>query len=128
MKGYELIKAIAERKIKDNTIIKVKMGKEYKATLKYKHFMLNWVSGEFDTSILCSNEAEFEVIEEKEQDFTGIEEFIEYLETKIDMLDKKTSMLNQKHIEIEADLFVTRLARGAFNRILNISKEAKEEE
>ena len=67
MKGYELIKAITERKIKNNTIIKVKMGSTYKATLKYENLMLKWESGEFDTSILCSTEADFEVIEENKE-------------------------------------------------------------
>lgn len=80
MKGYELIKAITENKIKDNTTIKVKMGNTYKATLKYENFMLKWQSGDFDTSILCSAEAEFEVIEEnKEIEELGfIEESVEY--------------------------------------------------
>ena len=67
MKGYELIKAITERKIKNNTKIKVKMGSTYKATLKYENFMLKWESGDFDTSILCSAEADFKVIEEKKE-------------------------------------------------------------
>ena len=67
MKGYELIKAITERKIKDNTTIKVKMGNTYKATLKYENLMLKWESGDFDTSILCSTEADFEVIEENKE-------------------------------------------------------------
>lgn len=67
MKGYELIKEITERKIKNNTKIKVKMGNTYKATLKYENFMLKWQSGDFDTSILCSTEADFEVIEENKE-------------------------------------------------------------
>ena len=67
MKGYELIKEITERKIKNNTKIKVKMGSTYKATLKYENFMLKWESGEFDTSILCSAEADFKVIEENKE-------------------------------------------------------------
>ena len=67
MKGYELIKEITERKIKDNTIIKVKMGSTYKATLKYENLMLKWESGDFDTSILCCAEANFEVIEENKE-------------------------------------------------------------
>lgn len=80
MKGYELIKEITERKIKNNTKIKVKMGNTYKATLKYENFMLKWQSGDFDTSILCSAEAEFEVIEEnKEIEELGfIEETVKY--------------------------------------------------
>ena len=67
MKGYELIKAITERKLKNNTTIKVKMGNAYKATLKYENLMLKWESGDFDTSILCSAEADFEVIEENKE-------------------------------------------------------------
>lgn len=67
MKGYELIKTITENKIKDNTTIKVKMGNTYKATLKYENLMLKWESGDFDTSILCSAEANFEVIEENKE-------------------------------------------------------------
>ena len=76
MKGYELIKAITENKIKDNTKIKVKMGSTYKATLKYENLMLKWQSGDFDTSILCSTEADFEVIEENK----GIEEKLDWEE------------------------------------------------
>lgn len=67
MKGYELIKAITKRKIKDKTIIKVRMGNKYKATLKYENLMLKWESGDFDTSILCSPEAVFEIIEENKE-------------------------------------------------------------
>ena len=67
MKGYELIKEINERKIKNNTTIKVKMGNAYKVTLKYENLMLKWESGDFDTSILCSEEADFEVIEENKE-------------------------------------------------------------
>lgn len=67
MKGYELIKEITERKIKNNTKIKVKIKDTYKATLKYENFMLKWQAGDFDTSILCSAEANFEVIEENKE-------------------------------------------------------------
>lgn len=75
MKGYELIKEITERKIKNNTKIKVKIGDTYKATLKYENLMLKWESGDFDTSILCSAEADFKVIEEKaEIDIQEIQE------------------------------------------------------
>ena len=82
MKGYELIKAITERKIKDKTIIKVKMGSTYKATLKYENLMLKWESGDFDTSILCSAEADFKVVEEKKE----IEEFkTEYTMRQMDI-------------------------------------------
>lgn len=82
MKGYELIKEITERKIKNNTKIKVKIGDTYKATLKYENLMLKWESGDFDTSILCSAEADFKVIEEKKE----IEEFkTEYTMRQMDI-------------------------------------------
>lgn len=87
MKGYELIKAITERKIKNNTKIKVKMGSTYKATLKYENLMLKWESGDFDTSILCSAEADFKVIEEKKE----IEELHEYKNIGYSECDIKTN-------------------------------------
>ena len=43
------------------------MGNTYKTTLKYENLMLKWESGGFDTSILCSAEADFEVIEENKE-------------------------------------------------------------
>lgn len=84
MKGYELIKEITERKIKNNTKIKVKIGDTYKATLKYENLMLKWESGDFDTSILCSAEADFKVIEEKKE----IEELKADAYTSPDVLNK----------------------------------------
>ena len=100
MKGYELIKAITERKIKNNTTIKVKMGNTYKATLKYENFMLKWESGDFDTSILCSTEADFEVIEEnKEIDIQSIKEISSedrfYRTDNIDKLNELTRAIKQ---------------------------------
>lgn len=100
MKGYELIKAITERKIKNNTTIKVKMGNAYKATLKYENLMLKWESGDFDTSILCSAEADFEVIEEnKETDIQAIKEIDVkdqfYRTDNIDKLNELTRAIKQ---------------------------------
>ncbi len=100
MKGYELIKAITERKIKNNTTIKVKMGNAYKATLKYENLMLKWESGDFDTSILCSEEADFEVIEEnKEIDIQSIKEISSedrfYRTDNIDKLNELTRAIKQ---------------------------------
>ena len=100
MKGYELIKAITERKIKNNTTIKVKMGSTYKATLKYENLMLKWQSGDFDTSILCSTEANFEVIEEnKEIDIQSIKEISSedrfYRTDNIDKLNELTRAIKQ---------------------------------
>lgn len=100
MKGYELIKAITERKLKNNTTIKVKMGNAYKATLKYENLMLKWESGDFDTSILCSAEADFEVIEEnKEIDIQSIKEISSedrfYRTDNIDKLNELTRAIKQ---------------------------------
>lgn len=64
-KGYELIKLINDRELKTGTEIKVKMGSEYITTITYEEFGLKWKTGEFDTSILCSNSASFELIEDE---------------------------------------------------------------
>ena len=97
MKGYELIKAITERKIKNNTIIKVKMGSTYKATLKYENLMLKWESGEFDTSILCSTEADFEVIEKNKRinELPEYPNYITYGDTEIKQNRRKINELVQ---------------------------------
>lgn len=102
MKGYELIKAITERKIKNNTTIKVKMGNAYKATLKHENLMLKWESGDFDTSILCSAEADFEVIEEnKEIEELSIDEIDNevVLKNKINELVRAVNKLNKEREE-----------------------------
>lgn len=106
MKGYELIKAITERKLKNNTTIKVKMGNAYKATLKYENLMLKWESGDFDTSILCSTEADFEVIEENKQ--------IEELE------------ISEKDRKIHSD-YINNIADKLNETIRKINKEREEE-
>lgn len=102
MKGYELIKEITERKIKNNTKIKVKIGDTYKATLKYENFMLKWQSGDFDTSILCSTEADFEVIEEnKEIEELNDNDIYDYnhLQLKINELVRAVNKLNKEREE-----------------------------
>ena len=74
-KGYELIKAITENKIKDNTTIKVidELTGNCISKIEYKNQRLNWVSGEFDTSFLCNIDIEF-VIEEEEEETEEITE------------------------------------------------------
>ena len=106
MKGYELIKEITERKIKNNAKIKVKIGDTYKATLKYENFMLKWESGDFDTSILCSAEADFKVIEEKKE----IEELTDddiydfnHVALKVNELVKAVNKLNKQLEEQETE-------------------------
>lgn len=66
MKGYELIKAITENKIKDNTKIKVTDG-ILETEIKYKDRGLKWKPEQFNTAFLCSEEMNFEVIEENKE-------------------------------------------------------------
>lgn len=106
MKGYELIKAITERKIKNNTTIRVKMGNAYKATLKYENLMLKWESGDFDTSILCSVEADFEVKEENKeiQELNDNDTYdFNHLSLKINELVRAVNKLNKDLNEIERE-------------------------
>ena len=69
MKGYELIKAITENKIKDNTKIKVvnSLTEDILTQIEYRKGMLKWKTEEFDTSFLCNIDIEFEVIEENKE-------------------------------------------------------------
>ena len=81
------------------------MGNTYKATLKYENLMLKWESGDFDTSILCSKEANFEVIEENKQ----IEELeisekdrkfhTDYINNIADKLNEVINKLNKEREE-----------------------------
>ena len=105
MKGYELIKAITERKIKNNATIKVKMGNDHKSTLKYENLMLKWESGDFDTSILCSAKADFEVLEEnKEIEELEISEknkkmHTDYINSIADKLNEVINKINKEREE-----------------------------
>ena len=68
MKGYELIKAITENKIKDNTKIKVvnSLTEDILTQIEYREGMLKWKTEEFDTSFLCNIDIEFAIEENKE--------------------------------------------------------------
>ena len=79
MKGYELIKAITENKIKDNTKIKVTDG-ILETEIKYKDGGLKWKPEQFNTAFLCSEDMNFEAIEEKKEieELGFIEETVEY--------------------------------------------------
>ena len=70
MKGYELIKEIADGKIKENTQIEVHdltVLDKVIAIIEYKNGRLNWVEGTFDTSYLVSLNCYFKIIEEQEE-------------------------------------------------------------
>lgn len=69
MKGYELIKEIADGKIKENTQIEVHdltVLDKVIAIIEYKNGRLNWVEGTFDTSYLVSLNCYFKIIEEQQ--------------------------------------------------------------
>lgn len=82
MKGYELIKEIADGKIKENTQIEVHdltVLDKVIAIIEYKNGRLNWVEGTFDTSYLVSLNCYFKVIEEQEDiDIQSLEELNDY--------------------------------------------------
>ena len=78
-KGYELIKAIAEGEIKENTNIKVhdlSVFDKIVTTINYSNKKLNWKTGEFDTSYLCNDSYYFELIEDETIDIESINELL----------------------------------------------------
>lgn len=66
MKGYELIKAITEKKIEDNTKIRVTDG-IFETEIKYKDGGLKWKPEQFNTMFLCQGNTNFEIIEERKK-------------------------------------------------------------
>ena len=62
-KGYELIKAINDKQIKEGTKIRVKRGNLYITTIECEDEGLKWDTGKFNTSLLCSDEISFEIEE-----------------------------------------------------------------
>ena len=68
MKSNELFKQILDEKIKEGTKIKVisEFTEKQISTIEYKNGRLNWVSGTFDTTFLCSSDIEFVIEENKE--------------------------------------------------------------
>lgn len=76
-KGYELVKAIHDKEIKDNTRIEVhdlRTLDHISTIITYKDFRLNWAEGTFSTGDLFDDNMYFRVIEEElEIDIQGIE-------------------------------------------------------
>lgn len=68
MKGYELIKQIAEGNIKDNTKIEVHelfILDKIITTITYKNGRLDWKEGTFSTEYLCDNSYYFKIVEDE---------------------------------------------------------------
>ena len=89
-KGYELIKAIAEGEIKENTNIKVhdlSVFDKIVTTINYSNKKLNWKTGEFDTSYLCNDSYYFELIEDETIDIESINELLKIEPYEADKTD-----------------------------------------
>ena len=68
-KGYELIKAISDKEIKDKTKIEVhSLQDNIIAVIEYKNKRLEWGTGEFDTSYLFDDNIYFRVLEDNTEE------------------------------------------------------------
>ena len=104
-KGYELIKAISDKEIKDKTKIEVhSLQDNIIAVIEYKNKRLEWGTGEFDTSYLFDDNIYFRVLEDNTEEIEEIpEERIEncsdrnyaYLSTKYNELVKAINSIRK---------------------------------
>ena len=73
-KGYELIKAISDKEIKDKTKIEVhSLQDNIIAVIEYKNKRLEWGTGEFDTSYLFDDNIYFRVLEDNTEEIEELE-------------------------------------------------------
>ena len=75
-KGYELIKAISDKEIKDKTKIEVHSLKVLDiaiAVIEYSNKRLEWRTGEFDTSYLFNEDYYFRVLEDNTEEIEELE-------------------------------------------------------
>lgn len=75
-KGYELIKAISDKEIKDKTKIEVHSLKVLDITIaviEYSNKRLEWRTGEFDTSYLFNEDYYFRVLEDNTEEIEELE-------------------------------------------------------
>ena len=76
--GYELIKAISDKEIKDKTKIEVhslKVLDNTIAVIEYKNKRLEWGTGEFDTSYLFDKDYYFRILEDNTEEIEEIGEY-----------------------------------------------------
>lgn len=69
-KGYELIKAIRDGDIKENSVIEVhnlSVGDNITTKIKYINRRIIWDSGEFNTGFLCDDSYYFRIIEDEQE-------------------------------------------------------------
>ena len=73
-KGYELIKAISDKEIKDKTKIEVhSLQDNIIAVIEYKNKRLEWGTGEFDTSYLFDDNIYFRVLEDNTEEIEELD-------------------------------------------------------
>lgn len=73
-KGYELIKAISDKEIKDKTKIEVhSLQDNIIAVIEYKNKRLEWGTGEFDTSYLFDDYIYFKILEDNTEEIKELE-------------------------------------------------------
>ena len=73
-KGYELIKAISDKEIKDKTKIEVhSLQDNIIAVIEYSNKRLEWRTGEFDTSYLFNEDYYFRVLEDNTEEIEELE-------------------------------------------------------
>ena len=85
--GYELVKAIHDKEIKDNTLIEVhdlSTLDHIVTVIKYKDNKLNWQESSFSTKDLFDNNVYFRLIEEEQEiDIQEIKELNEEISATI---------------------------------------------
>ena len=75
-KGYELIKAISDKEIKDKTKIEVhSLQDNIIAVIEYKNKRLEWGTGEFDTSYLFDDYIYFKILEDNTEEIEEIPQY-----------------------------------------------------
>ena len=131
-KGYELIKAISDKEIKDKTKVEVhslRVADNIIAVIEYSNKRLEWGTGEFDTSYLFDNYIYFRVLEDNTEE---IEELNAYklMESpymanllKEQRYDKFMELLKQSEVEIADKLIkLTWVVKEMRKEITNVNK------
>lgn len=93
--GYELIKAISDKEIKDKTKIEVhslKVLDNTIAVIEYKNKRLEWGTGEFDTSYLFDKDYYFRILEDNTEEIEELDEEWTYIEGQVEKTWSKSEL------------------------------------
>jgi len=86
--GYELIKAISDKEIKDKTKIEVhslKVLDNTIAVIEYKNKRLEWGTGEFDTSYLFDKDYYFRILEDNTEEIEELDREVQVGYTEVEL-------------------------------------------